>query len=182
MRTLFAVSVLIILFSCNRKKMLPEDILEPQKMQAVFWDYIRADVYAKDFIKKDSSGSDTTQNIKLQSKVFSFYNITRKDFYKSYDYYTIHPDLMNVLMDSMLAKQNRLKLKTQFKIKGTTSLRPGEEHTLRPDTNSRPRPNERSKMFLPPDKNVKKPVDKTKKNLLNRNIVIPDQKSVREDQ
>ncbi|MEO8770993.1 MAG: DUF4296 domain-containing protein [Ferruginibacter sp.] len=115
MRILFAVTIIILFFSCSRKKKLPEGILEPQKMQNVFWDYIRADVYTKDIMKKDSTINDTTENIKLQNKIFSFYKIDRTDFYKSYDYYEAHPDLMNVLMDTILAKQNRIKLNSQLK-------------------------------------------------------------------
>jgi hypothetical protein len=113
MRTLFAVSIIAMFFSCQDKKKIPEGIIAPQKMQLVFWDYIRADVFARDFIKKDSSRNDTLENIKLQNKIFSFYHISREDFYKSYDFYIDHPELMGVLMDSMIAKQNRTKLQTQ---------------------------------------------------------------------
>src|SRR4051812_31971991 len=105
MRKLFAVSILILLFSCNTKKTVPSGILEPEKMQAVFWDYIRADVFSRDFIKKDSLHNDTLENIQLQKRIFAYYNISREDFYKSYSYYTSHPVLMNTLIDSIVAKQ-----------------------------------------------------------------------------
>lgn len=155
MRTLSAALILVLLFSCNSKKKLPYGILEPQKMQSVFWDYIRADVYAKDFIKKDSSGNDTTENIKLQNKVFNFYNISRKDFYKSYDYYAAHPDLMNVLMDSMLAKQNRIKINNQAKA-----------------SKNRPKLTETNKRI---------PIDNNKKLPEGRKRIIPDKKAVRDE-
>ncbi|MFT3908604.1 MAG: DUF4296 domain-containing protein [Ferruginibacter sp.] len=116
MRKLFAAFILILFFSCGKKKTVPDGILEPRKMQSVFWDYIRADAYSRDFIKKDSTKNDTTENIKLQNRIFGFYKISRDDFYKSYDYYTVHPDLMNALMDSMIAKQNRFKLQKQLNI------------------------------------------------------------------
>jgi len=114
MRKLFAVSIVILFFSCQKKR-VPTGILEPDKMQAVFWDYIRADVYTHDFIRRDITKNDTIENIKLQKKIFDYYKISSADFYRSYDYYTTHPELMNVLMDSMLAKQNRNKL--PFKLK-----------------------------------------------------------------
>ncbi len=107
MRNLFAVSILLFLLSCGKKKTVPAGILEPQQMQSVFWDYIRADVYAKEILKKDISKNDTIENIKLQKKIFSHYNISKEDFYRSYNYYTAHSELMNVLIDSMMAKQNR---------------------------------------------------------------------------
>lgn len=115
MRTLLAVSFITLFISCSGKKKVPEGIIEPQKMQRVFWDYIRADVFAKDFIKKDSLVNDTLENIKLQNKIFSFYHVSRKDFYDSYNYYINHPELMDVIMDSMIAKQNRIKLQNQVR-------------------------------------------------------------------
>lgn len=85
-------------------------------MQLVLWDYIRADVYSNDFVKKDTVNkiNDTLENIRLQNKVFSFYKITREEFYKSYNYYIDHPEIMDPLMDSMISKQNRIKLQQQL--------------------------------------------------------------------
>lgn len=115
MRNLFAVVIVISLFSCGKKKAVPAGILEPKKMQLVFWDYIRADIFARDFVRKDSLKRDTIENVNLQNKIFDYYKISREDFYKSYKYYADHPDLMNALMDSMITKQNKLKLHQQVK-------------------------------------------------------------------
>ncbi|MEO7522738.1 MAG: DUF4296 domain-containing protein, partial [Ferruginibacter sp.] len=93
MRKLFLLSTVILFFSCGKKKTVPDGILEPEKMQFVFWDYIRADAYSWDFVKKDSSRNDTTENIKLQNRIFDYYKISPEYFYKSYDYYTSHPEL-----------------------------------------------------------------------------------------
>ena len=76
-------------------------------MQAVFWDYIRADVFTVDFIKKDHTKNDTLENRMLQNRVFSYYNISPEEFYTSYDYYIDHPELMNAVIDTMLARQAR---------------------------------------------------------------------------
>ncbi len=115
MRILFALPLLVFLFSCSKKRVVPTGILEPKKMELVFWDYIRAEVYTRDFIKKDGI-NDTLQNVMLQKKIFAYYNISKEEFYKSYDYYTRHPELMTVLTDSILARQNRVKLEKQLKI------------------------------------------------------------------
>lgn len=111
MSKISALFFLVFFFSCADKKKVPSGILPPEKMQHVFWDYIRADVFTRDFIKKDISKNDTVENINLQNKIFNYYKISRKDFYRSYDYYTNHSELMSVLIDSMLAKQNRVKVK-----------------------------------------------------------------------
>jgi hypothetical protein len=103
------LSIVILLLSCSGKKKLPKGIIEPKKMENVFWDYIRADVFARDFTRKDSLKRDTIENVRLQKKIFSYYNISKEDFYRSYDYYLKHPDLMNAVLDSMVAKQNRIR-------------------------------------------------------------------------
>ena len=108
MRKIIAVFVVLLCFSCKgKKRIVPAGILEPQKMQAVFWDYIRADVFTRDFIKKPYLKTDTLENIRLQNKIFDFYKISRKEFYKSYAYYTEHSELMGVIIDSMIAKHSR---------------------------------------------------------------------------
>lgn len=115
MRILFALSLLFLLFSCSKKRVVPEGILEPKKMELVFWDYIRAEVYTRDFIKREGI-NDTLQNAMLQKKIFAYYHIRKDEFYNSYEYYTKHPELMTVLTDSILARQNRLKLQDQLNI------------------------------------------------------------------
>jgi hypothetical protein len=107
--------LVIILFSCSSKSTVPRGILEPKVMQSVFWDYIRADVYSRDFIKKDSSKNDTLENIRLQNRVFNYYKISREDFYRSYKYYSAHPELMRNMIDTMLANQNRGPIKNILK-------------------------------------------------------------------
>lgn len=101
---------MVFLFSCSEKKTLPKGILPPSKMESVFWDYLRADVYTKDFILPDTTRNDTLENLKLQKRIFAFYKISSDDFYKSYAYYTSHPALMNTLLDSMVARQSRKKI------------------------------------------------------------------------
>ena len=115
MRILFVLTLLVLLFSCSKRRVVPTGILEPKKMQLVFWDYIRAEVYTRDFTKRDGI-DDTLQNVMLQKKIFAYYHISKEEFYKSYNYYTKHPELMTVLTDSILARENRLKLQSQLKI------------------------------------------------------------------
>ena len=54
MRYLITVLLALFIFSCTRKNDLPPGILQPGKMQEVFWDYIRADVYTNNFMNHDS--------------------------------------------------------------------------------------------------------------------------------
>ncbi len=107
MRNCLLLIVCSMIFSCTSKNDLPEGILKPDKMQDVFWDFIRIDLYAKEYIKKDSNRNDTIENLKLQNKVFKLHNTTKEAFYKSYIYYSNHKELMTTMIDSMLARKKR---------------------------------------------------------------------------
>ena len=105
-----AVIVAIVLFcmtGCAGKTGKDSGILNQEKMQAVMWDIIGADVYTEQFIKKDSLKNAPVENMQLQNKIFAIHKVTRADFYKSYDYYVSHSDLIKVILDSMTAKAER---------------------------------------------------------------------------
>lgn len=111
MRLIYFLFLLMILGSCSGDS-LPKEIIPPKKMQDVFWDYLRADVYTTDFIVADSTKNAATENIRLQNIVFTNHKVSKQQFYKSYDYYLEHPELMTSLLDSMMSIQNRWKIKT----------------------------------------------------------------------
>ena len=90
---------------------MPKGILPPAKMQDVFWDYMRADVFTTDFIAKDSAKNLALENIKLQKEVFEIHHISKEEFYNSYDYYLKNTAQMKILLDTMLARKNRDKYK-----------------------------------------------------------------------
>jgi len=127
MRYLSLVVILVaLLFSSCSKKKVPSDILMPEKMQAVYWDYIRADVFANEFVKKDSSKNIEIENARLQQAIFKLHKVTKSEFYKSYDYYLNHQLLMKEMIDTMLERQQKLVIipkKLDFK-KDTFSLNP----------------------------------------------------------
>ncbi|MFM7709306.1 MAG: DUF4296 domain-containing protein [Ferruginibacter sp.] len=85
---------------------MPNDVLSPKKMQAVMADYIRADVYASEFLKQDSTRSDTVENMLMQQAVFKKNGITRQQFYRSYDYYAKHPKHWKPVLDSLQKKSD----------------------------------------------------------------------------
>lgn len=113
--TLFAI-LLIFLIGCKKKNAVPEGILPPEKMQLVFWDYIRADVYTRDYIRKNTAVNDTAANLALQERIFKHYKISREIFYDSYNYYVAHPETMTVMLDSMIKRQNRVHIPRTRKI------------------------------------------------------------------
>ena len=106
MKWIIALLFAGIIGSCNSNKP-PKNIISPNQMQLVLWDYMQADVYAADIIKLDSSKRDTIENIHLQKAVFNKYGINRKKFYESYAYYQKHPEQMKTIIDSMVNYQRR---------------------------------------------------------------------------
>ena len=102
------------LAGCTDKDGLPSGILKKDKMQAVLWDIIQAESYTTLFITKDSLKNAPVENAGLQQKIFAVHNISREEFYNSYDYYTGHAELMRALLDSITAKGEREKYKTLY--------------------------------------------------------------------
>jgi len=106
-RPLYLLSLLIIVLSCSKSK-VPDGVLVPEKMQAVYWDYIRADVFAKEMLSKDSLINIDSSNIQLQQQLFEKHKITKETFYKSYEYYISHQLLMKDILDTMQARQQQM--------------------------------------------------------------------------
>lgn len=114
MRTV-AVIILIIFFArCSDNNELPPGILEAKKMQGVLWDVFMAEGYTSEFIIKDSLKNAKIENAKLQQQIFAIHQITKKEFYDSYNYYNSHADLMKNLLDSIIARGEKEKEKTLY--------------------------------------------------------------------
>ena len=107
MKYLIPAALLILLYSCKGKNDLPQGVLQPPKMQEVFWDFVRADVYISDYTKHDSTKNPAIENLRLQNSIFKLHHVTKEEFYKSYTYYSNHKDLMTTLIDSIVAKKQR---------------------------------------------------------------------------
>ena len=98
---------LVIFQACKSKDAIPGGILNPDKMQAVLWDVIRADAFTTGFIKKDSAKNAETENLKLQQQVFAIHKVSKAEFYRSYDYYKSNTELFKKILDSMTLKKVR---------------------------------------------------------------------------
>lgn len=109
MKRIIIILSCIAFFSCNGNKM-PAGVLPQPKMEEVLWDYVCADIYATDFAK-DSLTSRADIQAGLRKSVFQKHKITQETFSKSYKYYEEHGNLMQALLDSVVAKQSRIKEK-----------------------------------------------------------------------
>jgi hypothetical protein len=111
-----------LLLSCSKSK-LPSGVLEPEKMQDVYWDFLQADVFANEFVRKDSSKSAELENARLLKKIFKIHHVSRETFYKSYQYYLNHQVLMKNMIDTMLVRQKR----EEEKPKSTSAIKAVQE-------------------------------------------------------
>jgi uncharacterized protein DUF4296 len=99
--------IIISMPGCKDKDDVPSGVMSKDKMQIVLWDILQADGLTVQLKQKDP----VLENAKLQKQVFDEDNTTREEFYKSYSWYEEHPVLMEVMLDSMISKQEAEKRK-----------------------------------------------------------------------
>ena len=111
MYKIFAICFIIFLASCSDND-VPINILSAEKMQPILWQQIKAEIYTRENLISDSIKSKnlSLENEKLQMQIFRNNNVTKEEFYKSYNYYLKHEDKFSELLDSIIAKQTRANL------------------------------------------------------------------------
>ena len=101
------IGAMLFFCSCSSAG-VPNGILGSEKMQAVFWDYIRADVYANEYVRQDTTKRVNEESARLQQQVFDLHKVSRKQFYDSYEYYLHHQGKMKPILDTMLVRQQQV--------------------------------------------------------------------------
>jgi len=86
--------------SCGRNH---ASVLSISEMKPVMWDMLNADNWNFQVSVLDTTSKNKKNNIILYNKIFKQYDITREQFYNSYKYYELHPELMKTLVDSVEA-------------------------------------------------------------------------------
>ncbi len=71
------------------------------------WEYIRADIYVNEFLKKDSSLNAEKEHAAILQKIFSKHKISKEIFFENYQYYTSRSELMSPLLDTIFARQTK---------------------------------------------------------------------------
>lgn len=95
---------------CSDKNSVPRGILPRDKMEEVMWDMAQADQYAVLYLSKDSGHIDQkAETLRLYDEVFRLHKITRAEFRKSYHYYLDHPELNQLLFDSVITRGSRAR-------------------------------------------------------------------------
>lgn len=96
----------LFLFGCHENS---KSVLPPEKIGIILWELAQADVFTQEFIAKDSSTNLEQENLKLQLKIFIKNKTDRQTFYRSYDHYLKHEELLKPLLDSIVVKNGRIR-------------------------------------------------------------------------
>ncbi|MEO6584368.1 MAG: DUF4296 domain-containing protein [Ferruginibacter sp.] len=114
MRLLY-IFFIFFLFAC--KKNDTASILPTNKMDMILWDFIKADVFTSTHLTAANADSMKKENVVLQKKIFAVHGISKEQFYKSFNYYSEHPQSMLIMLDTLTARENRLNAHRQTIIK-----------------------------------------------------------------
>jgi len=110
----YLIGVLLVLASCGSKNKVPAEIMQPAKMQKILWDVVRSQALAAEEARKDSTINEIAQTKVLVQKAFKIHDVTSDEYGKSYKWYTSHPDIMKVLLDSL---SNQIQQENQEDLK-----------------------------------------------------------------
>jgi hypothetical protein len=106
-KLLFFFFSLLLFNACKDKDKdkVPKDILPKEKMQEVLWSMITAGEFLNGSILSRDSVDRVAESSRVYGQVFQIHHVSREEFDKSYFYYREHPDLMQVILDSLTKKQ-----------------------------------------------------------------------------
>ena len=141
----------LLLAACSDKTSVPFGILSVDKMAPIVWDMAEADQYAA-MLNKDSAHVDPKmERLRLYEQVFRSHGISREKFEKSYNYYKEHPEINQILYDSLTAQGTRYRTEAYAHPFNKPVAMPGAPAAGTPPAGTLPaRPLNTSPLFHPP--------------------------------
>jgi hypothetical protein len=112
------LACLNLLSACTEKS----PIIEPAKMQSILWDVIQLEAYSQLIIAPDTVKMDVKKNALLQKKIFLLHGVSKEQYFKSYQFYSTHPEMMRIILDSITTKADRDRSKMMEKRYGKSTL------------------------------------------------------------
>jgi hypothetical protein len=107
LKGLVYLGLFFLMFSCSEKNRVPDNVLTPEKFEAVFKDIIIADALNTERSFKDTAVKIPNENASYFLKVYEMHGVTKNQFMVSYNYYLSRPDLLKVITDSVSAQLTR---------------------------------------------------------------------------
>lgn len=99
---------LLLLAACSNKPEVPENILPPDKMEAVSWDLVRADGLLSNTVPADTLTPKLDKRTQLYREVLRMHGVTRESFKQSLQFYEGRPDLLKVVFSKMNERAQKM--------------------------------------------------------------------------
>jgi len=83
---------------------IPKDIIPPAKIEAIWYDAIRADEMVDVYSIQDSTYRNFSKRSALYDSIFHIHSISKESFEKSMEFYEGRPDLLKTILESLQKK------------------------------------------------------------------------------
>ncbi|MBP7556392.1 MAG: DUF4296 domain-containing protein [Chitinophagaceae bacterium] len=125
------------MMACNRGPKVPKGVLQPDKMEDVLWDMIQTGEFLSGFVLyRDTNINAVLESQRWYEKVYSFHQISKEDFKRSYNWYRDHPDMMKRILDSLAVRKDPEPTPAAI-VKDTSVTSSPDTARLRKDTASK---------------------------------------------
>jgi len=107
MRIIVYFLIASIIISCGPS--VPKDVLPPEKIKLVLWDIMQADELAEHRSISDSSFTSLAKHVDYYQSVLTIHKISKEQFTNSINYYTNHPEVFKIVLDSLQSFGERMQ-------------------------------------------------------------------------
>lgn len=90
--------------SCSDGDKRPGNALSISQMEPVFWDLIQANLYAREYVRNDTSIDIKAYMAGAELYIFNKHKVKSKDFFDTYAYYLRTPEEFNRMLDTMMVR------------------------------------------------------------------------------
>lgn len=101
------IAIIMWLAACSDNDKIPADVMQPEKMQKVLWDTFYAEAAAQQMSGKDSTIILSDKVKELTGEAFRYNKITEAEFLHSYNWYLNHPEIFDVMLDTLCNRKSR---------------------------------------------------------------------------
>lgn len=107
MRIVLFFFAICLLISCSNKHTVPSEIIGIKQMTKIMWDVLRAQALAAEISRLDSAANLVAETKTYTQKALDIHNTSVADYNKSYNWYSKHPDIMQIIFDSLYNQKQR---------------------------------------------------------------------------
>ncbi|WP_092457443.1 DUF4296 domain-containing protein [Thermoflavifilum thermophilum] len=106
MHWIYAVACLIMIAGCKHHERVPKSYIQPEEMKNILLDMQAAQAYV-DNMPYDSLHPRQEKLKYYYQQILELYHLNHQQFMRSYEYYVMHPVIMKMVYDSLLADVKR---------------------------------------------------------------------------